>query len=478
MIVKVTNQQRDQAGGARRARRIIGWSLLFIVAFQIAFFVFREYWQPAVADPEYGRKLRQLRNRLKETPEGQPLVVALGSSRVAMGFRPDCLQTSQSPTYNAATVFNFALCGAGPIMELVCLHRLLADGIHPDKLVVEIWPPLLTQQFYEDHEAKLLDANLKRFRARDLPVLCRYHPQPRDACLRWSKEQLLSQSYSLGFLEEYAPRLVPQTMRNDSAYRHMDDWGHLQVEGYQNTVDSETFRQRVKVTWDAIGPGLKPFRLSSALDQAQRDLLQLARQEKIPVLLVIMPEPVPVRALYPRTALDQIAKYLLHLQEEFAVAVVDARDWVPDDGFADGHHMTPAGATCFTRRFDETLRRFVASSAVASVVSDGNLPATPAIPKVKTGGTASKVDFNREIRPILATTCFSCHGQDASKRKAGLRLDDKVQVFGKLRSAQRELFQASPWRAKSIAESRRLTEHSQCPQRSRESSYLRGRSPC
>ncbi len=41
------------------------------------------------------------------------------------------------------------------------------------------------------------------------------------------------------------------------------------------------------------------------------------------------------------------------------------------------------------------------------------------------------LDFNRDVQPILASNCFSCHGPDPGNRKAGLRLDLEEAAFRK-----------------------------------------------
>ncbi len=56
------------------------------------------------------------------------------------------------------------------------------------------------------------------------------------------------------------------------------------------------------------------------------------------------------------------------------------------------------------------MSRYVCSFAVALLIGGG-------------ASRGDKIEFNRDIRPLLAENCLYCHGQDANQRQADLRLD-------------------------------------------------------
>ena len=64
---------------------------------------------------------------------------------------------------------------------------------------------------------------------------------------------------------------------------------------------------------------------------------------------------------------------------------------------------------------------------------------------------APRIDFNRDIRPILSDNCYACHGPDSAKRKAGLRLDLKEGALVRLKSDGTAIVPSHPEKSSLIA---------------------------
>ncbi|HTL59176.1 MAG TPA: PSD1 and planctomycete cytochrome C domain-containing protein [Candidatus Limnocylindrales bacterium] len=62
-----------------------------------------------------------------------------------------------------------------------------------------------------------------------------------------------------------------------------------------------------------------------------------------------------------------------------------------------------------------------------------------------------KVDFNRDIRPILSENCYKCHGPDDGARKANLRFDQKGEAQKPAKSGRMPVVVGAPEKSEMIA---------------------------
>jgi hypothetical protein len=322
------------------ARAVMAWSVLVFVGLQLTLNAVLDFARPELRDPEYGLKLQRLRQRLAEAP-GRPLVIVLGSSRAAEGFRPAALPAGACPE-GQPVVFNFALMGSGPVMELVCLRRLLADGIRPDLVLVECWPPA----WHGEEEDRI---RIQRLSCLDLGLLMRYSARPVHLWLQWLPERL-APWFSSRFvvLRHCTPLWVTGT---PPALIH---WDTLDGSGWgpsPGKADPAEQRRRFRDASAYFAGVLNQFQHAASADRALGEVLEVCRSRHIPAALLYMPEAPSFQNCYPPALRAVTDAYLEQLSRAHGVPLVNARGWLADEDFADGCHLLSRGATAFSERF-------------------------------------------------------------------------------------------------------------------------------
>jgi hypothetical protein len=312
--------------------------------------------------PEFGYKLNALRERLRERP-GQPLLLAIGSSRTEVGLNPDVLMAGAQDQVPGLTAYNFGLLQADPLRELLCLRQALQDGIHPNWLIVEVMPLLLNENTSWVKGVKARNA-MNMMGWTELRVLCRYDAKPRRLLRHWCWWRLAPCfNYRLRIVHSYAPAWGRPFAGEEDWPHRLDPYGWL---GFPGTVPPERFRQGLEENHKHYAADLADLQITDIPNRALREMLDVCRQEQIGVLILLMPEAGEFRRLYSNESLARVNAYLASLTREYGVPLVDARTWVDDQLFFDGQHLLANGASAFSERLGhEFLPSFLGGRSLA-----------------------------------------------------------------------------------------------------------------
>jgi hypothetical protein len=96
------------------------------------------------------------------------------------------------------------------------------------------------------------------------------------------------------------------------------------------------------------------------------------------------------------------------------------------------------------RRLRGAGLRFLAIAAACALYGFGGFQKPASAQAVASPASPSRIDFSRDIRPILADKCFACHGPDAPNNQSPLRFDSEVHALADLGGGRRAIVPGHP----------------------------------
>lgn len=328
------------------------WAIVWYALFHVLFLWMIET-TPSIADPLFGPRLAQLVRTVKDSASQKPKVILfLGSSRCHNGVNAlrieEALEAELGQTH---LVFNLATAGSGPVTQLLYLRRCVEAGVKPDVVCAEIYPYML--HVGNPVEQHWLGA--QRIRRSEIEFVAKYD-FPRSEIESRHREQQFDPfgEFRWPVLSYLWPSVVPWELRLDS-WRAVDRRGSLLLDPRFLNRSAEDRTRNVERTRQEHKDLYSLLLLGGAARKAQDDLVAYCQEQGIAVVVFIMPEASEFRALYHPGLESQIQQLQRELRENHQCPCIDARLWIADAEFHDGHHLEPKGANQFSDRLTQTL---------------------------------------------------------------------------------------------------------------------------
>lgn len=343
-------------------RKYLLWFCLGFVVVQLGLALGQEHWQ-VVRDPDFDDVQRLVAARRAEAPT-RPLFLALGSSRTLMALRAEKLNR---PAKSAPLAINCAFAGAGPMMHQIVLRRLLAAGHRPSRVFVEVMPMSLAARGGAPIEDRQLVP--ARLTAAEVAFLWPNYLHKYRLVAPWAFARLLPCDRSQAELHDALG--IDKVPGQGASSRGRDAYGWSPQTRTYSRDEIEAHRRFALNQYDGI---LSQRDAAPRAVQALRNLATLCRDHSIAVEFVMPPEGSLFRSHVPAVARIQ-ADAVRNLARELGVNSTDARTWIDDDGFWDGHHATIQGADQYTERFyRELLLPHIDAGSVPSAATVANRP--------------------------------------------------------------------------------------------------------
>lgn len=341
----------------RCARAVWLWGLLWYAVVQLFPILLKDRWAPIGAAAER-QKWPALRRLATQDPD-RPLLLMLGSSRTGHALRASALDGMPDYDGRPLSVYNFGIpASGGPIHQLLFLRDMLAEGIRPRLLLVEVCPCFLGA----NRRGTVTEEDLTGFEWMSARRFLQWYPY---LCRRgkrmhaWLQARINSWYAFRRQLHVELTCWLTGAPLPSSYYEPIDDWGWQVAPPMLPSVERQRRFENVRAGY---AEGLRHFQLGKKPAKALYELFDLCRREKIPTVVVLMPESSVMRGWYSENAKARIRHLVEDLSRTYGCPVLDANCWIADDDFEDGHHTLLHGADVFTSRLAAELPRFLAQS--------------------------------------------------------------------------------------------------------------------